>query len=176
MEGHLSRRLSFYKQHQALALSLGLHAALLSLLFISFVQPGTPSGQANLVVPITLVSAASLPDLPSPALSNAALATAETVSPMATAQGDDGDEAALLLNTRTSLDIMAAALKQHAAREAAAASQASVLPHTVEDIPVLVTNAKKQNTQGESFIIAITITPAQAAIELIPASAAYSFP
>lgn len=82
----------------------------------------------------------------------------------------------MLLNTRTSLDIMAAALKQHAAREAAAASQASVLPHTVEDIPVLVTNAKKQNTQGESFIIAITITPAQAAIELIPASAAYSFP
>ena len=187
----LSRRKCINERYQAITLSLSLHAALLCLLFISFHQPGLPNGTTSAVVPITIVSADSLPEslnflpLPEP---RAATETAQPV--LAESPAQESGEAALMLQTVSGVDAMMAEMNLTIPQavpepqEPTAHKDISELTEifTNEFISrqsgadsVIVTNTKKRNTVGDSFIIAITISPMQASVEIIPANAAYSF-
>lgn len=185
----LSRRRFISERYQALTLSLSLHVALLSLLFVSFYQPGLPSGTTSTVTPITLVSAESLSELqnlpplhaPPTAAETDTLTTAENAAPK-------GGEPALLLQTLTGADSLIAEMRRNTQHQyettptpresdhyqPVIVAEASAPTQELAD-SVIVTNAKKQNTAGQDFIIAIMISPTQASVEIIPASAAYRF-
>ncbi len=145
-----------------MALSLALHAALLILLVVSFHPPGPSNGTALSVVPVTLVSAESLPSTPvppEPYNDETEVTDNQMPTTAASATPHDGGETVLMLQTLTGMPDRLSKLhaaKKRALRESKLGS-AVILPVQSDsaNLPSMVlANALPDNTNNTHLVVA----------------------